>query len=71
MKITEQADISRSQWEHLINEWIFNEEHRKILKFHLLDGYTYEQISDICCLSVRQVARILQKSKPKLFKKLK
>lgn len=71
MKITDKAEMPRSEWEHLIDEWIFNEEHRKILKLHLLDGYTYEQISDVCCLSVRQVARILQTTKTKLFKKIK
>ena len=26
------------QWENLINAWIFNEEDRKLLKRHYLDG---------------------------------
>ena len=38
--------LSRSQWENLIDEWIFNEEHRKMLKRNLLDGRTYEQLAE-------------------------
>ena len=47
MKIPNE-DLSRSQWENLIDEWIFNEEHRKMLKRNLLDGRTYEQLAEFC-----------------------
>ena len=29
-------DLPRSEWERLIDEWIFNEKHRAILKRRLL-----------------------------------
>ena len=63
-------DISRSEWEYLIDEWIFNEQHRKMLKRNLLDGRTYEQLADEFECSPRQVARIIPRLQNRLFKKL-
>lgn len=63
-------DISRSEWEYLIDEWIFNEQHRKMLKRNLLDGRTYEQLADEFEYSPRQVARIIPRLQNRLFKKL-
>lgn len=34
----------RSEWERLIDEWIYNELDRHILKRKLLDGLTFEKI---------------------------
>lgn len=34
----------RSEWEQLIDEWIYNELDRRILKRKLLDGATFEKI---------------------------
>ena len=69
MKITNE-DLSRSQWENLIDEWIFNEEHRKMLKRNLLDGRTYEQLAEEFDCSREKVARLIPKLQNKLFKKL-
>jgi hypothetical protein len=63
-------DLSRSQWENLIDEWIFNEEHRKMLKRNLLDGRTYEQLSEEFDCSREKVARLIPKLQDKLFKKI-
>lgn len=63
-------DLSRSQWENLIDEWIFNEEHRKMLKRNLLDGRTYEQLAEEFDCSREKVARLIPKLQNKLFKKL-
>lgn len=41
MKLTSIVDLPRSEWEYLIDEWIFSERDRQILKRRLLDG--------ICC----------------------
>lgn len=40
------AELSRSEWETLIDEWIFSERDRFILKRRLLDGIRYCQIAD-------------------------
>ena len=64
-------DISYSELEHAINEWILNERDRDVLKRRLLDGITYESLSCEFDLSVRHVKTIVYKSEEKIFTKLK
>ena len=54
--------------ENLIDEWIFNERDRKILKRRLLDGICYEPLAEEFDLSVRQVKNIIYKQQDKLFR---
>ena len=61
-------DLSRSQWEHLIDEWIFSERDRTILKRRLLDGLTYDKLAEEFDMSVRQIKNIVYKQQDKLFK---
>lgn len=35
-------DLSRSEYDHLIEEWIFNERDRAIMRRRILDGITYD-----------------------------
>lgn len=70
MKIPNHIDISRSEWEKTINEWIFSEEHRAMLKRSLLDGRTYEQIAEEFDCSRDKVARLIPKLQDKIFKKI-
>jgi DNA-directed RNA polymerase specialized sigma24 family protein len=65
------VDIPRSEWEKLIDEWIFNEQHREMLKRNLLDGRTYEQIAEQFDMSTRQIARIIPRLQNQLFKHIK
>jgi DNA-directed RNA polymerase specialized sigma subunit len=62
--------IPRSEWERLVDEWIFNELHRHIIKRCLLDGKTYEQIAEEVDMSARHMARIIPELKKQLFKHL-
>lgn len=62
------VDIPRSEWEKLIDEWIFNEQHRQMLKRNLLDGWTYEKIAEEFEMSSRQIARIIPRLQNQLFK---
>ena len=71
MSKIEHFDRSRSEWENLIDEWIFDETHRKMLKRNLLDGRTYEQIAEQFGMSSRHVARMIPKLQDKLFKRIK
>lgn len=61
------GDLSRSEVESLIDEWIFNERDRRILKRRLLDGVCYEPLAEEFDLSVRQVKNIVYKGQDKLF----
>lgn len=71
MKLTAMVDMPRSEWENLIDEWIFSERDRLILKYVMLDGYSYEQIAEALDMSTRQIARIIPKLQDKVFKHVK
>lgn len=64
------AELSRSQVEHLIDEWIFSERDRNILKRRLLDGLTFDQLAEEFDLSVRQVKNIVYKKGDMLYNHL-
>lgn len=51
----------RSEMEHIIDEWIFNERDRSILKRRFLDGITYERIAEEFELSTQQIKTIVNK----------
>ena len=70
MTKTENYDLSRSEWENLIDEWIFSERDRAILKRRLLDGICYEPLAEEFDLSVQQTKTIVYKSTEKLIKHL-
>jgi DNA-directed RNA polymerase specialized sigma24 family protein len=61
-------NISRSAVEHLIDEWIFKDRDRQILKRRLLDGICYDQLAEEFSLSVRQVKNIVYRCEDRLFK---
>lgn len=60
-------EYSRSEIEHMIDEWIMNERNRKILKRRLLDGVCYEPLAEEFSLSVAQIKRIVYKGTDKIF----
>lgn len=64
------TDLSRSQIENLIYEWIFNKRHRDILIDRLLEGMTFQDIAEKYDLSVQHTKRIIYKAEEKLFKHL-
>ena len=64
------AGRSRTEWEHLIDEWIFSERDRNILKRRLLDGLTYKELEAEFNLSIDRLKRIVYKSQNKLLKHL-
>lgn len=71
MKIPNECNLDRYQWEDLIDRWIFDEEHRAMLKRNLLDGRTYEQIAEQFDCSRDKVARLIPRLQNRLFKKIK
>lgn len=70
MKIPNDTNIPLSEWSTLIDEWIFNKQHREMLKLNLLDGNTYEQIAEQFDMSPRQIARLIPKLQEQLFRHL-
>ncbi len=52
-------NISTSELAHLIDEWIFSERDRAILKRRLIDGIHHESLAEEFNLSVRQIKTIV------------
>lgn len=64
-------DMSTSEISHLIDEWIFNERNRAILKRRLLDGIKFERLAEEFDLSVRQTKNIVYRNEKRLFRHCK
>lgn len=60
-------ELSTSEINHLIDEWIHNERDRQILKRRLIDGICYEPLAEEFDMSVRRIKDIVYKSKEKLL----
>ena len=69
-KNTERYNLSRSELQYLIDQWIFNERHRLILEDRLFNGTTYERLAEKYDLSTQQVKNIVYKSMDRLEKHL-
>ena len=59
------SDLSRSQLEDIIENWVINdtncERNRFIIKDRLLNGYTYEKLAEKYELSEQQIKNIVNK----------
>lgn len=64
-------DLSRSEWENLIDEYIFKERDRAMLKRRLLDGVCFEPLAEDFNLSVQQAKTIIYRASERLFKHIK
>jgi Mor family transcriptional regulator len=67
-KSTEAYNLSRSELQYLIDQWIFNERHRLILSDRLFNGTTYERLAEKYDLSTVQVKSIVYKAMDRLEK---
>ncbi len=71
MKVKVDLDnITNSEIDHLISEYIHSQRDRVVLHLRLVDGLTYEKIADKMDMSVRQIKNIVYRAEVKLFKHL-
>lgn len=61
-------DLSRTEIEYLIDEWIFNERDRRILKRRMLDGICFEPLAEEFDLSPQRVKIIVYNALDKIYK---
>lgn len=61
--------LSRSEWDKLIEEWIFIAEHRTIMRESILDGMSHGEIAQLHNLSVDRIRAILRNDRHTLFEK--
>jgi len=66
-RITEGYDLSSSQVSDLIDEWVFNELHRSILKRRLLDGISFERLAEEYSMSVRHIKKIVYEAQERVY----
>jgi DNA-directed RNA polymerase specialized sigma subunit len=69
-KSTENYNLSRSELQYIIDQWIFNERHRLILSDRLFNGTTYERLAEKYDISTQQVKNIVYKAMDRLEKHL-
>ena len=62
------GDLTVSEVEHIIDQRIFSERDRAILKRRLIDSIRLEPLAEEFDLSVTQIKNILKKQMPKVFK---
>lgn len=62
------ADLPRSEWERLIQEWVLNQRDRDILRRRLLDGIKYADLAAEFDLSIQQVKGIVYRRQEQVFK---
>ena len=66
----ESYNLSRSEWENLIDQWIIgrnSERNRKMLKRRLLDGISYERLAEEFDMSTQNVCSIIYKCQERVF----
>lgn len=66
-------DLSRSQLEKLIEEWIIGdhgERNRAILRRRLFDGITFDDLAEEFDMSVRQIKTVVYKGEDKIFNRV-
>ena len=61
-------DLSRTEIESLIDEWILNQRDREILKRRLIDHILFDDLSEEFDLSVRRIKTIVYKGQEKIFR---
>ena len=61
------SNVTNSQIEHLVDEWIHSERDRKILKRRFIDGAIYEQLAEEFDMSERQMRNIVYRAEKELF----
>ena len=63
-------EYTNSMIRALIEDHIHSERDRLILSSRLIDGYTFERLSEIYEMSPRQIRTIVHKQEKELFKHL-
>ena len=66
---TQLSEIPLDKKQHLIDEWIFSERNRKILKRKLLDGITHERVAEEFDMSTRHIKDIVKDGKAVILEK--
>ena len=64
-------DLTKSEWEKLIDEHIFSERDRKIVKRKILDDITFERVAEEFDLSTQRTKAIVYEAAAILLRYIK
>ena len=64
------SDYSNTDMSKAIDDYIHSDRDRQILKSRLIDGLTYDELSDRYHLTSRRIKTIVYKAQDGLFKRL-
>lgn len=67
MKPKPVPDLSRSEINHLIDEWIFSERDRMIVKRRMLDWIRFEHLAEEFDMSPQGIKKIVYRSLDKIY----
>ena len=59
---TRELNVPRSEIEHVIDEWVFSQRDRLILKRRMLDGIGFERLAEEFDMSVQGIKLIVYKN---------
>lgn len=62
-------ELSRTQIESLIDEWVLNERDRRIVRRRMCDGICFELLGEEFDLSAQRVKQIVYKFRNKVLKR--
>lgn len=65
------SDYSNTDMSKAIDDYIHSDRDRQILKSRLIDGLTYDELSDKYHLTSRRIKTIVYKAQEGLFKRLR
>lgn len=60
--------LTNRQWNKLIDDWIFSERDRAILKRRIIDDKSYDEMAEMFELSKIQLVRIINNHMEKLYR---
>jgi AraC-like DNA-binding protein len=63
-------DLSSTEIENLINEYVHDKTYREILKARLIDNIKYDDLALMFNYSVRHIKRIVYKAQDKFYRHL-
>lgn len=63
-------DLSNTDFERLVDEWVKDKRARQMLKDRFIDGMTFDELSEKYHLTDRHVKRIVYTHCNKLFSKI-
>jgi len=62
------GEMSVSQVSHLIDEWVFSERDRKLLKRRMIDHIGFEKLAEEFDMSVCGIKKAVYKAQEQVFK---